>query len=54
LNTSLNKARGRKGKRKGTGRPANLPLMAGGLSRRKEGKGKGRKWLGTEVSDLLP
>jgi hypothetical protein len=38
---SLNKARGRKGKRKGTGRPTNLPLMAGGPSGRKEGKGKG-------------
>jgi hypothetical protein len=54
LNAILNKAKGRKGKWKGTGRPANLQLMAGGPSGRKEGKGKGRKRPGIEVSDLLP
>jgi hypothetical protein len=48
--TSLNKGAGRKAKRKGTGRPAGLPLMAGGPSGRKEGKGKrgndrGLEWV---------
>jgi hypothetical protein len=50
----LSKARGRKGKRKGTGRPASLPLMAGGSSGRKEGKGKGENDRGLKVGDLLP
>jgi hypothetical protein len=50
----LSKARGRKGKQKGTGRPASLPLMAGGSSGRKEGKGKGENGRGLKVGDLLP
>jgi hypothetical protein len=36
----LNRAKGRKVKRKGTGRPADLPLMAGGPFGCKESKGK--------------
>jgi hypothetical protein len=37
---SLNWGARRKAKREGMGRPAGLPLMAGGPSGRKEGKGK--------------
>jgi hypothetical protein len=45
----LNRARGRKAKRKGTGRPTDLPLMAGGPSgckerRGKRGIGRGLEW----------
>jgi hypothetical protein len=45
---SLNRGAGRKAKRKGTGRPAGLPLMAGGPSGRKEGKGKRGNGRGLE------
>jgi hypothetical protein len=50
----LSKVRGRKGKRKGTGRPASLPLMAGGSSGRNAGKGMGENDRGLKVGDLLP
>jgi hypothetical protein len=54
LSASLNKARGSPRERKGTGRPTSLPLMVGGPSGRKEGKGKGENDRGLKVGDLLP
>jgi hypothetical protein len=44
----LNRGAGRKAKRKGTGRPAGLPLMTGGPSGRKEGKGQRGNGRGLE------
>jgi hypothetical protein len=48
LSASLNRGAGRKAKRKGMGRPAGLPLMAGGPSGRKDGKGKRGNGRGLE------